>query len=717
METTGLVICLFTALLLSEQGVLGSLVFRVHERGSYALSVDGKGGNVAAYSIRALKPRGGTVHSAYVMAASTATLNFKIPDGFITVLDFPIQWSISVPGPSPIPCWNHWADVTALVKPFLDAAAPGLVDVSFVESDPAKVEGTILAVIFNDPSQTSPTSISLIFGTQSPSGDTFKVLLDGPFSPVTPGLLVDFSLGITSSYQSGSTFQSSTLKVDGATVSISAGGSDDGTNDNGALFTVGGIGDSNSNPNPTAHVRDDELYNLIPFIAPGAKKFSIYVTNPLNGDNIFFAALASRRIGSTLDIGTLTLSPPLSCQFVHLPYTLSVQLSDPNFINCPVVFSSGERSYTTAVNIDGEASWTFSSPSEGVDEIVAIASCSEAYNLTGEVARSIWVKDYYTEGEVINWTIPEVRGGSTVVVLWGDGTESTIPVHEDTFGLVLSHRFIDDAPTLSNIATFTQTITNGPTIEKKTALINIDNAPPSVDYIEAPFLVKTSQDFHFITLFSDPGLVDSHVCKVDWGDGGVDELVLPVGYSNCFAGHDYKASGIHQVALKISDDDGGVVSTLYKYLVSYDEDDVIIGSGWLTSPAGALDSDALLAGTANFGIISDRRQSSFTIFFDFPSFLFQSTKISSVVQFGDRAQVVGKGSVVGDDTKYSFQLTIEDTDPVTNGNDRIRLIVYKKTGPVYDNLGLAGSSLESIGETETQAIGGGSIIIRDQVDQ
>ena len=61
------------------------------------------------------------------------------------------------------------------------------------------------------------------------------------------------------------------VQVNGRRLTTSAGGQDDGASANGALITVGGIGDSTANPSdpdalPTSARDDDERYDLLPFL-------------------------------------------------------------------------------------------------------------------------------------------------------------------------------------------------------------------------------------------------------------------------------------------------------------------------------------------------------------------------------------------------------------------------------------------------------------------
>ena len=53
-----------------------------------------------------------------------------------------------------------------------------------------------------------------------------------------------------------------------------AGGQDDGASEDGALLTVGGLDDTNANPDPVSRGPgfrgDDELYDLRPFVSNGS---------------------------------------------------------------------------------------------------------------------------------------------------------------------------------------------------------------------------------------------------------------------------------------------------------------------------------------------------------------------------------------------------------------------------------------------------------------
>ena len=70
-----------------------------------------------------------------------------------------------------------------------------------------------------------------------------------------------------------------------------------GCGNNGALITVGGVGDSTINPtdgtsstSPTGD--DDELYNLAPSLSDGDTSLVINTANPSTDDNLFLAVIS-----------------------------------------------------------------------------------------------------------------------------------------------------------------------------------------------------------------------------------------------------------------------------------------------------------------------------------------------------------------------------------------------------------------------------------------
>jgi hypothetical protein len=117
-----------------------------------------------------------------------------------------------------------------------------------------------------------------------------------PLDPDYRSTLLELSLGISYGFQTGVSDQFSIVTVNGQTLTLTAGGEDDGQPGNGALITVGGTGDTPYNPTSLIVMgprTDDELYNLTPYVAKGDTEILVTTRNPSNDDNIFFAAFTT----------------------------------------------------------------------------------------------------------------------------------------------------------------------------------------------------------------------------------------------------------------------------------------------------------------------------------------------------------------------------------------------------------------------------------------
>jgi uncharacterized repeat protein (TIGR02543 family) len=212
---------------------------------------------------------------------------------------------------------NFFADVTAIVKPTIDAAAAGVIDIAVDEAGvKANIDGSSLIVVFDDPN-TGWGSVIVMFGTSRSAGDVFTVQVPALNANELTGHRL--SLGIGFSSQISNYVQNSTVNIRTTTNGVQssstllaeyAGGDDDGENANGALITVGGVGDSPNNPvigaTPSGRA-DDELYSLDNFVSVGVEELEIRTRNASGDDNLFQAVLL---FNGVLVSGSSTVSDP-----------------------------------------------------------------------------------------------------------------------------------------------------------------------------------------------------------------------------------------------------------------------------------------------------------------------------------------------------------------------------------------------------------------------
>jgi hypothetical protein len=272
-------------------------------------SIDGVGSNSSPVgTLEALVPSGSTIEKAFLYSSlyslsGNTNLNNIIFDGttydatnFVALGDFN-------PNPS-VPTFTlgaYRADVTSQVASKIGNGGGTFSFTINSENPNLNIDGEILAIVYSNPSEQERT-IAFLDGFSTSGGDLTTVNLAEPLDLTQPSFEALLSLGIGFGFQPSSQF--SQVDIDGRRLTSSAGGQDDGISTNGGLITVGGLGDSPTNPSnpfasPTNQFSDDELYNLAlgnsldsnPFLTQGATSFTIKTQNPSLDDNIFFAGI------------------------------------------------------------------------------------------------------------------------------------------------------------------------------------------------------------------------------------------------------------------------------------------------------------------------------------------------------------------------------------------------------------------------------------------
>jgi hypothetical protein len=199
------------------------------------------------------------------------------------------------------------ADVTSIVKPIIDAGPGGVYNFTVTESNTGGQDGEGLVVVYSLPSLPTST-VAIMDGFSISSGDVFTVTFANPLDTASAGFFMEMNLGIGFSCGDPGcdTTQSSTVSVNGTTITNFAGNYDDadfpppGNAANGRLITVGsrcagcpaGSDDGFSSLLPS-YANDHERYNLVPYVVNGSSSLTINTVNPSGDDNIFLAVFAT----------------------------------------------------------------------------------------------------------------------------------------------------------------------------------------------------------------------------------------------------------------------------------------------------------------------------------------------------------------------------------------------------------------------------------------
>ncbi|MFC1902094.1 PKD domain-containing protein [Chloroflexota bacterium] len=562
--------------------LLGSIVPVVTETGYISLSVDGAGTNTASAIIQVEKPAGATVRSAYMAAASAGFSRRTLANGDITIDGAGVNWNPVLTTPSSINSWNSWADVTSMVKSKIDSSPAGLINFTITEVNTSGIDGEILAVIFDDPNQAVSNTIVLLYGAQHVDGDTFNIGLASPLDKSDPNLVLDLSLGISFGYQDY--YQYSIVDVNGARMTTSAGGQDDGEPANGALLTVGGLNDSNTNPpdpfqTPTgtpAYRYDDELYNILPYVNTGESNITVFSSNPSNDDNIFFAGLFLGSTAAVVGEG-IVLGPASAVNEVNTPHTVKATVQDDDgnpVVGRDVTFNivSGPNaglSYVVATGSDGKASYTYTSTVTGIDTIEASFVDSRGNTKTSNQVTKEWTAPANTPpvadagGPYVtteNFPVEFDGGASTdpendvLEYRWDFDSDGTYDTGWSPF-FKASNMWCDDY----NGTVTLQVRDTGGLTDTDTATVEVTNLAPVIDKIKADATEVQCKDqpITFTGIGKDPGC-DTVRVEWDFGNGTTYVDITQVGPPfNSVVTYTYGEFGDYTVTLTVTDDDGG----------------------------------------------------------------------------------------------------------------------------------------------------------------
>lgn len=252
--------------------------------GNVDYSSDGFGSTSQSGTISASVPVGSTVLAAYLY---TSTFNNPSLGGVGGTLNGNAVSYTSL-GLNSAACCGLTAartDVTSIIKPIIDGGAGGVYNFRITESSSSQ-DGEALVVVYSNPALGIST-VGILDGFASVLGDTTSISFASALHPLAPGFSAELALGIGFSCCS----QQSTVKVNGTTITTTAGNNDDGDAvANGSLITVGGYDDPYSTLLP-GYADDHERYNLVPNIADGSTTIKFDTVNASQDDNIFLAVV------------------------------------------------------------------------------------------------------------------------------------------------------------------------------------------------------------------------------------------------------------------------------------------------------------------------------------------------------------------------------------------------------------------------------------------
>jgi CSLREA domain-containing protein len=307
------------------------------------------------------------------------------------------------------------------------------------------------------------------------------------------------------------------------------------------------------------------------------------------------------------------------------------------------------------------------------------------------------------------------EGGSVVLQGSGSDPDGDPLTYEWSPATELNDRTLA-TPTFSprddGTRTYTLVVRDGEaTSAPVSTTVRVDNVAPSLQLTgpASGSLYRAGSSVSIRGAFTDPGVLDTHTCTVDWDDGtpaAAGAVTEANGAGSCTASRTFAAAGVYTLVMTVDDGDGGTANASTMVVVYDPRAGWVLGAGHVAAPAGrtvfTFQAQYLLFGSTPIGVVAVLLPSGGR---------FASTTLEWLVVTGFKSQLRGVGQIAGLGS-YGFLLTAYDGQrPGGDGVDRFRLKLWNRaTGAVvYDNV-LDPTATDDIDRAKPQATGAGSAI-------
>ncbi|MFN6103452.1 MAG: PKD domain-containing protein, partial [Planctomycetaceae bacterium] len=170
------------------------------------------------------------------------------------------------------------------------------------------------------------------------------------------------------------------------------------------------------------------------------------------------------------------------------------------------------------------------------------------------------------EGDLVslataNYNGPLPASQLTLGIHWGDGQSEPgilLPTAGTNGGTIANtHTYADNGT-----YTITLSLSDGTSTVVDSLVVTVTNSAPSVGPLTAPSAAVRGQSVVTNLLFSDPGVADTHLASINWGDGASSPgTVTEAGGMGAVTGsHTYTASGEYTITITVTDDEGAATS-------------------------------------------------------------------------------------------------------------------------------------------------------------
>jgi hypothetical protein len=154
----------------------------------------------------------------------------------------------------------------------------------------------------------------------------------------------------------------------------------------------------------------------------------------------------------------------------------------------------------------------------------------------------------------------------TATVDYGDGSGPQPLNLSPGYLFDLRHQYVENGLYTVVVTVFK----DGVAFISDSVLVTVYNVAPTITSLSGPSTnpIRLGDTTNLVGVFTDPGVLDSHIALIEWGDGKTTTVNLPARSYQASGTHTYASAGSYTITLIVTDDDGGASQTSTRVVVN-----------------------------------------------------------------------------------------------------------------------------------------------------